>query len=200
MARHVLPISNRMLTNHKLLTLFMVATLAAGTLNAQTPVANRVRAMAGRLPQQAAVVAKYTDVKRHCLYYTLRNRLYVYDVLANRRREIHFADNSYKRIFATWLSPDGNYLFIAVDRGPLSFFYLKDGQQLWRYNSYSHRSLKVGQGFCIARRKGCFKIKQAWRCLNPNAQQRYQHWTARDHYFDLYGNVIFALGEYKIEE
>lgn len=188
-----------MLTNYRLLILLLTALLTVGTAKAQTPVANRVKAVVSQLPEQASVVAKYTDVRRHCLYYTLRNRLYLYDVIKNKRSEVHFTDKSYKRIFATWLSPDGNYLFIAVDRGSLSLFYLNDGQQLWRYDSNTHRTLKVGQGFSIARRKGCFKIKQAWRCLNPNAQQRYQQWTARDHYYDPYGNVIFALGEYKIE-
>lgn len=54
------------------------------TLSSQNPVANRVRAAAESLPDGCEIVAKYTDNRYHCLFYTMHNRLYKYDVLTNK--------------------------------------------------------------------------------------------------------------------
>ena len=137
-----------LLKSHRLLSL--TASLLFALLSiAQTPVANRVKAVVAHLPRHASVVAKYTDVYRHCLYFTMANRLYQYDVLTDRQHDVPFTGNSYARIITTWLSPDGNFFFIAVDRGNLASFYLDDGQEVWRYDSRKHKSKKIGQGFCI---------------------------------------------------
>ena len=166
--------------------------------NAQTPVANRVKAMAKSLPETYVVVAKYTDNHRHSLYYTNTNRLYRYDVLTNRREEAVFSNTSYDKILLTWLSPDGNFIFIAVDKGNLVPSYMDAGQELWRYDSRTKRYYKVGVGFNIKRRKGCIIIKRGTRCLNPAAPPDKQRWMAQDHYYDLYGKVIWAKEEYEV--
>lgn len=165
---------------------------------AQTPVANRVKAVVAHLPCQARVVAKYTDVYRHCLYFTMANRLYQYDVLTDRQHDVPFTGNSYAHIITTWLSPDGNFFFIAVDRGNLASFYLDDGQEVWRYDSRKRKYKKIGQGFCVEVQKGCIVIKRASRCLNPNATPKHQQWMAQGHYYGLYGNIIWTKDEYKI--
>ncbi len=59
-------------------------------IQAQTPIANRVKAMAKHLPEGANVIAKYTDNKRHCLYYGLHNRLFRYDVIKNKSENVEF--------------------------------------------------------------------------------------------------------------
>lgn len=165
----------------------------------QTPVANRIQAVVRHLPASATVVAKYTDNHRHCLYYTSNNRLYRCDVLNGRRNEVTFTNNSYTKIISSWLSPDGNFFFLALDRGSLADFYLDDGQELWRIDSRTRRSLKVGQGYHIRKEKGCYVIKRASRCLNPKASQSRQKWMGRDHYYDLYGMVIFVKDEFPIK-
>lgn len=166
---------------------------------AQTPVANRVNAMAKSLAPQAKVVAKYTDNHRHCLYFTQADRLYRYDVETSRREDVNFTTDAYARILATWLSPDGNFFFIAVDRGANADFYLDDGQELWRYDSRKKTSYKVGQGFKIRREKESFVISRASRSLNPDAPQSKQQWMAQDHYYDLFGKVIWAKEEYRVK-
>jgi hypothetical protein len=182
-----------------LLAIGLIVSLTALPTRAQTPVAIRVKAVVKSLPPHASVVAKYTDNKRHCLYYTLQNRLYCYDVVANKNEEVTFTQGGYSRILSAWYSPDGNFLFIAIDRGTYSNFYLDDGQELIRYDSFLHRSYSVGTGYKIERRKGCYVIKKASRCLNPSAPQSSQHWLARDHYYDLYGKTIWAKEEYRVK-
>lgn len=166
---------------------------------AQTPVANRIKGLIKTLPAGSTVVAKYTDNHRHCLYYVSGHRLYCYDVLTGQREDVNFSNSSYTHILSTWLSPDGNFFFVAVDKGSLSPFYLDSGQELWRYNSRTKRSFKVGQGYYIERHKEAIVIKRASRCLNPNAPQSHQRWMGQDHYYDLYGKVIFAKEEFEIK-
>jgi hypothetical protein len=186
------------LTGRAKASLVLLLLLWCCAVTAQTPVANRIKAMTEALPKSAVVVAKYTDNARHCLYYILHNRLFCYDVLTDKSKEVNLVSSSYMRIITSWLSPDGNFFFVAVDRGSFAKFYLDDGQELWRYDSFTHRPLKVGQGFSIERQKGCFIIKRASRCLNPQAAQSRQHWMAQDHYYDLYGKNIWAKDEYQV--
>ncbi len=176
-------------------TVLLSSLLAA----AQTPVANRVKAVIRHLPREAAVVAKYTDNARHSLYYTLHNRLYRFDVLKNTNEDITFADEGYSRILATYLSPDGNFVFIAVDRGSLANFYPDDGQVLWRIDSRTRKPLRIQSGFKVEKQKSCFVVRKAYRCLNPKALPQQQKWTARNHYYDLFGTVLFAKEEYPIK-
>ena len=166
---------------------------------AQTPVANRVNAVVRHLPSSAIVVAKYTDNHRHCLYYIINNRLYRYDVLNGRKEEVAFSTDSYSKVLSCWMSPDGNFFFICVDRRGISHFYLDDGQELWRYDSRTRRIMKIGQGYHVKKNDSCITIKRASRCTNPSAPQSHQKWMARDHYYDLYGKVIFVKDEFPIK-
>lgn len=77
------------LLSHRFL-LVVSAALFPLLLTAQTPLANRVKAMARHLPAGAEVVSKYTDNHRHCLYYTLYNRLFRYDVVTNKSVGVEF--------------------------------------------------------------------------------------------------------------
>ena len=180
---------------------FLFLTLLLHTMAySQTPVANRVKAVAKSLQNDAVIVAKYTDNHRHCLYYIEGDRLFRYDVMTNRREEVHFTNSSYDSILSAWLSPDGNFFFIAVDKGTLVNFYMDCGQELWRFDSRTKRTYKVGVGFKIERRKGCIVIKRGNRCLNPSAPPSHRQWMAQDHFYDLYGKVIWAKDEYKVKE
>ncbi len=174
--------------------LILISLILAQGTTAQTPVANRVKAVAKRLPGEADIVAKYTDNRRHCLYYTLRNRLFRYDVKTNRREEVSFSPAPYSTIIATWLSPDGNAFFVAVDRKELSAYYLDDGQELWMYNSWTKDAKKIGQGFCIAHRNGRITVKRAARTGNSPSRQKRSAKMVRDHQYDEYG-VPLGMGD-----
>ena len=169
-----------------------------GTM-AQTPIANRVKAVVKSLPPQAQVVAKYTDTQRHCLYYTLRNRLFRYDVKTNKREEISFSPNPYSAIITTWLSTNGNAFFIAIDRKDLVAFYLDNGQELWAFNSLSKRPKKIGTGFAISHSDKGITIKRASRCVNPKAARNNQHWMICDHHYDGNGTPLGKGEEYKLK-
>lgn len=179
---------------------FLFLTLLSHTVAySQTPVANRVKAVAGSLKKDAVVVAKYTDNHRHCLYYIEGDRLFCYDVMTNRREEIHFANSSYDKILSAWLSPDGNFFFIAVDKGTPANFYMDCGQELWRFDSRTKRTYKVGVGFRIERRKDNIVIMRGTRCLNPSAPPSRRRWMAQNHFYDLYGKVMWAQEEYEVK-
>lgn len=167
---------------------------------AQTPVANRVKAVVRRLPSQAEVVAKYTDVGRHCLYYTQRSRLYRYDVRNNLREEVTFASRAYTSILSTWLSDDGTGFFIAVDRKGLVPFYLDDGQELWFYNSHTRTAKLVAQGFFISHAHDRITVRRASRCLNPSASRERQRWMTCDHQYDNNGVPLGKSDEYLMTE
>lgn len=181
------------------LTSLLASTLLCVAANSQTPIANRIRGVARSLPQNAAVVARYADHKRHSLYYVAGNRLYRYDVITGKREESVFANTSYTRILNTWLSPDGSSIFIAVDKGLEPAAYMDRGHELWRYDSYTGQSYRIGQGFKIVRLKGCYVIKRATRCLNPSEPFQKQRWMAQDHYYDLDGKIIWAKDEYEVD-
>lgn len=166
---------------------------------AQTPIANRVKAVIKSLPSQAQVVAKYTDNQRHCLYYTLRNRLFRYDVKTNKREEIAFSQNPYSSIITTWLSADGNAFFIAIDRKDLVSFYLDNGQELWAIDSHTKRPKRIGVGFSISHSGEKIIIKRATRCINPQAAQSRQHWMVCDHHYDGNGTPLGKGEEYKLK-
>lgn len=182
---------------HILCLVFLCSICTAG---AQTPIANRVQAMARSLAPHAKIVAKYTDNQRHCLYYTYADRLYSFDVITNRHNDISFATDAYANIISSWLSPDGNFIFIAVDRGNYANFYLEDGKELWRYDTREKTAVKIGSGFYIWHKPGCLIICRASRCLNPEAPRSHQQWMAQDHYYDLYGKIIWAKGEYRVKK
>lgn len=178
---------------------FIVTLLFSLGSTAQTPIANRVKAVAKRLPEQAQVVAEYTDYRRHCLYYTLRDRLLRYDVKTNRREEVTFSSRPYASIIATWTSADGNAFFIATDKKGMVKSYIENGQELWMYQSQTRESKFIGEGFSISHTQDKITIKRASRCINPSAAQSHQHWMIRDHQFDNDGTPLGKSDEYKLK-
>lgn len=182
------------------LVIFITLALCGLVAFGQTPIANRVKAVAKNLPRGAKVVAKYTDNQRHCLYYIYDNRLFRHDVMTNRCEEAVFSSDAYHGIASSWLSPDGNFFFLVVDRGASGTAYWNAGQVLWRYDSHRKQSYKVGEGFEIEHRKGCNVIKRGTQCLNPHATTKRQRWMAKDHYYDLYGKVIWSKDEYEVKQ
>ena len=152
--------------------------------------------MVKKLPKQAQVVAKYTDNQRHCLYYTLRNRLFRYDAKTDRREEVSFAPNPYSSIISTWLTPNGNAFFIAIDRKDMVAFYLDNGQELWIYDSHTKRPKRIGLGFSISHTDQQIIIKRASRCLNPQASQSHQRWLVCDHHYDSNGTPLGKGSDY----
>lgn len=101
--------------NHyiKIMSLIIGALMQIYTISAQTPVANRVRAAAENLPEGCNVVAKYTDNKYHCLFYTMHNRLYKYDVITNRNTDVNFTPFAYSSITASYIAPKENIFSFA---------------------------------------------------------------------------------------
>lgn len=177
------------------LLIVFVATSAMQT-GGQTVIANRVKAVVASLPSGAKVVAKFTDNRCHRVYFTYSNRLFCHNVYTDRRSEVTFASEPYSSILATFLECKGRYLFVAVDRTGFSSNYLDNGRALWRYDFVRRKFNKVGEGFVIQRRKGCFIISKASRCVNPAAPPQRRHWMVRDHFYELDGRVDYYGNEY----
>lgn len=183
--------------NFKAVLFLSLALLVSLSCNSQTPVANRVIAMENKLPASVRVVAKYTDDKRHCLYYIRHNRLFKYDVFNDKSVNVSFSSNGYSHIDGTFLSPDGNCMFLVVYTGS-SADDCFDTQELWRVDSRTFRSSKIGSGFKIENRKKEIIIRKVFRCLNPKAPAARRKWMAKDHYYDMYGYINRATDEYEI--
>jgi hypothetical protein len=79
---------------------------------AQTPIANRIKILSTTLPKGSHIIAKYTDMKRHALYYISNNRLYKYDVLNNIQDEINLENRN--KIIDSRVSKDGNTITIKI--------------------------------------------------------------------------------------
>ena len=179
----------------------LFAMFLAAAANAQTPVADRVRAAIKRLPTSIKVVAKYTDNARHCLYYILDHRLYCLDVIRNKNEEVDFPE-SYLKILDCYLIHKSKLLFVSIDRGSLSKTYAVDGQKLYMINPLTRRIKEIGSGYSIEKGtlKGneCFCVSKAHKCLNPNAVIEKQQWIAREHFYGADGSVLYAGKEFKI--
>lgn len=125
----------------------------------QTPIANRVRAKAARMKNRDRIVAKYTDDRRHCLYFVRSNRLFRYDALTGATSEVVFSTQGYNKIINTWLSRDGNVVFVLVDRSALTSQPLADGQEVYSVNSFTGKSTSIGSGVhCVMAHEGYFYI------------------------------------------
>lgn len=139
--------------------MFLAFTLLSLPAMAQSPVAIRVKARARRLHPTETLVARYTDDRRHSLYYLSSNRLYRYDAMDGKSVEVNFSQGGYDRILHAWLSNNGNMIFVAVDQSSFSDFPLLDGQVVWRINSFTGKSDQVGTGVHVELKKnGCFLI------------------------------------------
>lgn len=169
------------------------------TASAQTPVANRVHTSASNLPANSRIVAKYTDNKRHCLYYCINERLYRYDVVNDKNQETCFSDKAYKSINNTFLSStDSRYIFIDIDLGRRHGNEPGTTHELWRIDTFTNKSTKIGSGCKISRHKDSLVITAFSRCCNPDAPVARQKWMVRDHYYYLEdGKTIFAKEEHQ---
>lgn len=176
----------------------MVFLLSCAGLSAQTPVANRVHAAAKSLSRKAGVVAKYTDNRRHCLYFTENNRLFCFDVLKNRKSVVNFTTESYDRILASRLSPDGNFIFLLIEGKKSSPYALENNQTLWKYDSMKKKAERIGEGFGVSWDKKHIIIKKVMRCLNPYDPPERQRWMARNYHFDLFGKNLQVGDEYPL--
>ena len=118
----------------KILTLALLL-IPNSSIFAQTPIANRMKVLVKTLPEGSEIVARYTDMKRHALYYILNNRLYKYDALNNSQDEINLENRN--KIISSRLSKDGKTITIKAgkkqekhlsDIEELDINYLKDYQ------------------------------------------------------------------------
>ena len=130
------------------------AFLALGAA-AQTPVANRVKAMAAALPEHSSVAAKYTDNRRHCLYYVNAHRLYRYDALTDRIEEIPLSGGR-SSVVSTMLDGSGDVFLVVVDRGREAPRYGR--MELWRMDSTKPECAKIGTGREIRRSGGRVRV------------------------------------------
>ena len=97
----------------KILTLALLL-IPNSSIFAQTPIANRMKVLVKTLPEGSEIVARYTDMKRHALYYILNNRLYKYDVLNNSQDEINLENRN--KIIGSRLSKDGKTITIKAGK------------------------------------------------------------------------------------
>ncbi len=179
------------------LKILLLSIFASTYLSAQTPIANRVNEAARHVSKDASVVAKYTDNKRHSLYYIRKDKFFCLDVVLNINEELNFTPQKYDKILSSYLSPDGEYMFICLDKGNKSGWVLEDRFELWRINSYNRKSSRIASGFTIDRTKEGFLLRKTSRCLNPRAPKSRQRWMVRDHHFDMMGQATVTLPEYE---
>ena len=97
----------------RILTLALLL-IPNSSIFAQTPIANRMKVLVKTLPKGSEIVARYTDMKRHALYYILNNRLYKYDVLNNSQDEINLENRN--KIIGGRLSKDGKTITIKAGK------------------------------------------------------------------------------------
>ena len=97
----------------KILTLALLL-IPNSSIFAQTPIANRMKVLVKTLPEGSEIVARYTDMKRHALYYILNNRLYKYDVLNNSQDEINLENRN--KIISSRLSKDDKTITIKAGK------------------------------------------------------------------------------------
>ena len=97
----------------RILTLALLL-IPNSSIFAQTPIANRMKVLVKTLPKGSEIVARYTDMKRHALYYILNNRLYKYDVLNNSQDEINLENRN--KIIGSRVSKDGKTITIKAGK------------------------------------------------------------------------------------
>lgn len=115
----------------RILTLALLL-IPNSSIFAQTPIANRMKVLVKTLPEGSEIVARYTDIKRHVLYYILNNRLYKYDVLNNSQDEINLENRN--KIISSRLSKDGKT--ITIKAGKKQDKHLTDVEEL-NINSFT---------------------------------------------------------------
>lgn len=187
--------------NIKIAVFAILALANISALSAQNPVANRVKAAAENLPDGCEIVAKYTDSRYHCLFYTMHNRLYKYDVMTNKNTDVNFTPFAYSSIYATYVAPKGKHIFICIERSPFSQTTPENNHELWMISPDGGESKKIDEGIKIHKRKGCFIIKKISRMKKVKDKNgTRQQWMMRDHYYNLDGHIIWAKDEYEYKK
>lgn len=180
----------------RLIASFAFLMLLSPTAGAQTPVANRIRALVNHLPKGAKVVARYTDAKRHSLYYILDNWLYTYDVWNNRKEKVAFSNEAYSKIMMDAIAPGGKYLVFCIDRGMQTGETLENRYQLWQLDSNDKKTRKMGIGFFFRQDASTYTLTEATRCRNPHAPEKLRQWYVKDHKFNASGEILSVSEEY----
>lgn len=179
---------------------FLAALLWLGvSAKAQTPVANRVNAAAASLSKSCQIAAKYTDNQRHCLYYISNSRLYRYDVMTGKKREVKFSTDAYSRITSTCITENGAYLFVCTDKGAGAKGSPEDVKELWRINSFSNKSKKIAEGFDIEKGEDRFTVKTIVKRLDALSPEGKTQWKAQDRHYRLDGQSMAAGEEYTVK-
>lgn len=163
----------------------------------QTPVSNRVEAVASRLSKDARIAARYPDRQRHCVYFVENNRLYRFDVFRDKCEEIRFT-KGYLKIRDTHVAQQGRVLFVTVDRGTLCNNYATDGQALYLIDTFTQKMKEIAAGFDISRgnakNQPCFTVKKAHQCIDPSRQR----WNAKNHCYDMSGSILSLSDTYTV--
>jgi len=180
----------------RLIVSFAFLAIFSFGITAQTPIANRIKALANHLPKGAKVVARYTDAKRHSLYYMLDNWLYNYDVWSNRNEKVSFFNEGYRKIVMDAVSPDGQYLVFCIDKGMQTGERLENRYELWQIDSYSKQPRKMGVGFFFKDINHTYTLTESTRCRNPHAPEKLRQWYVKDHKFNSSGAVLSVSEEY----
>ena len=150
------------------------------------------------LPKSSKLVISYDD-RRNASYYLYDNRLIFYDKGAKKGREIMFG-YGYDRIKDIYLSPMKSRIFVVLDMGSHSTYYICDGLQLWVINTLNGQKRKLIEGFSVEKRKGCIVVGKVQFCHNSKAPINKRRWRAHNHYFDFTGKVLWMMDDYDVKE
>jgi len=166
---------------------FAALLLLSAPATAQTIVANRVKAAAASLPKGSRIVAKYTDNKRHSLYYIANDRLYKYDVLTNTNSDVRFTTSPYSHIVNTYVTEHGRYIFVCVDKNGSGKADRKNSQELWRITPDENTCKMIGRGFAVQKVNDIFVIKVFVERKATASGDENSRWTVRERHFYLDG-------------
>ena len=83
-------------------------------------------------------MAKFTDTKRHFVYYIAINRLYLYDVKQNKEQEVNFCTGGYDRIKNVSLINKADFLLIEIVKEVKEKQTKKYETECWTLNSFTY--------------------------------------------------------------
>lgn len=162
----------------------LMAVLLPVSASGQTPIANRVKARAAHLKSNETAIAKYTDDRRHCLFFVRSSRIFKYDAVSGSTSEIVFCQDGYDTIMKTWISKDGGIMFVLVDRSSLTTQPLVDKQEICSLNSFTGKTGKIASGFSFGIKKdGSFYLTHQVD-VRKNAHGRYDHIVEDQWFYD----------------
>ena len=149
-----------------------------------------------KMPKSSKLVASFDD-RRNASYYLYDNRLIYYDKASQKGREIPFG-YGYDRVKDIFLSPMKSRIFVVLDMGTHSTYYICDGLQLWVINTLNGQKRKLIEGFKVEKRKGCIVVGKVQFCHNSKAPLNKRRWRAHNHYFDFTGKVLWMMDDYDV--